>query len=445
MAPSPNTLAPAASPGDLAIPRVLRIIARELAGTVGAEPLSKRSARLLWMIDGLLRHVVVEMEGAGSSNDLPPAGSSAIAAELAGIAERTAIEAALPLAAQTPSQAELFAIEPNDLTRYLRERSVISAEASVSRVERLLGGFSKETFLVDLAGVPGLQGAVLRRDAAFGPVDSSVVDEYPLLVALDRLGYAVARPMLIEADPAIFGAPFLLSARSAGTAPSNTEGLHMKPEHVEAARALAAFLGKLHGQDVAALDLGGRWSDSSLEMRDHIAFEIDAIEASWRDHRKSISPTIAAAIEWLRSNIPDATGERAVVVHGDAGLHNLLMQDGRISVMLDWELAHPGDATEDLAYCRTWVDQVLGWSEFLEIYYRHGGQTYHAERERFYGVLADLRVAVFAVRAIAHVDLSDHPELPIAFAAVYYSRIFRAKVGQRLLEASEAAPHLAAT
>jgi aminoglycoside phosphotransferase len=47
-----------------------------------------------------------------------------------------------------------------------------------------------------------------------------------------------------------------------------------------------------------------------------------------------------------------ATGasEPPVLVHGDAGAGNLMVEDGRVTAMLDWETSHVGDPHEDLAW-----------------------------------------------------------------------------------------------
>jgi aminoglycoside phosphotransferase (APT) family kinase protein len=48
--------------------------------------------------------------------------------------------------------------------------------------------------------------------------------------------------------------------------------------------------------------------------------------------------------------------EDAVLVHGDFGPQNLLLDSGswQVTAVLDWEWAHPGDPVEDLAWCE-WI------------------------------------------------------------------------------------------
>jgi aminoglycoside phosphotransferase (APT) family kinase protein len=63
-------------------------------------------------------------------------------------------------------------------------------------------------------------------------------------------------------------------------------------------------------------------------------------------------PIIALALRWCADNLPDPT--EPVLVHGDCRMGNLMVDADGLAAVLDWELAHLGDAHEDLAYgCMT--------------------------------------------------------------------------------------------
>ncbi len=63
-------------------------------------------------------------------------------------------------------------------------------------------------------------------------------------------------------------------------------------------------------------------------------------------------PVLALALRWLEANLPSPVPLR--LVHGDYRLGNLLVQNGRLTGVLDWEIAHRGDTHEDLAFgCMT--------------------------------------------------------------------------------------------
>jgi aminoglycoside phosphotransferase (APT) family kinase protein len=63
-------------------------------------------------------------------------------------------------------------------------------------------------------------------------------------------------------------------------------------------------------------------------------------------------PIQALAIRWLEDHLPSPTPP--VLVHGDFRMGNLMVGENGLAAVLDWELAHLGDAHEDLAYgCMT--------------------------------------------------------------------------------------------
>jgi len=60
-------------------------------------------------------------------------------------------------------------------------------------------------------------------------------------------------------------------------------------------------------------------------------------------------------------------------VHGDCGPHNLLVRDGRLVGLLDWEFLHVGDPAEDLGIARVYAEPMIPWREFMSIYTAAGG------------------------------------------------------------------------
>ncbi|EAQ28862.1 Tyrosine protein kinase:Aminoglycoside phosphotransferase [Erythrobacter sp. NAP1] len=59
-------------------------------------------------------------------------------------------------------------------------------------------------------------------------------------------------------------------------------------------------------------------------------------------------PIIALGLKWMEDNCPDQC--EPVLNHGDYRMGNLLAEPGRLTGVLDWELAHFGDRHEDLAF-----------------------------------------------------------------------------------------------
>ncbi|KTD99909.1 phosphotransferase family protein, partial [Sphingopyxis sp. H115] len=59
-------------------------------------------------------------------------------------------------------------------------------------------------------------------------------------------------------------------------------------------------------------------------------------------------PAIALAIKWCEDHLPGAAPP--VLVHGDYRMGNVMVDEAGLAAVLDWELAHRGDAHEDLAF-----------------------------------------------------------------------------------------------
>ena len=105
-------------------------------------------------------------------------------------------------------------------------------------------------------------------------------------------------------------------------------------------------------------------------------------------------PILALAVRWLEQNLPAPVPPR--LVHGDFRLGNLLVDDGRLSGVLDWELAHLGDPHEDIAFgCMTvWrfsrPDRpgygLTSIAELVQAYEEAGGQPFEYDRFRFWTV-----------------------------------------------------------
>ncbi|MET0658992.1 MAG: phosphotransferase family protein [Steroidobacteraceae bacterium] len=357
----------------------------------------------------------------------------AIRIEREHVVERLRVERELPHLQRTQERTGELDVTSARVEAYLRTKLPASERLRVTKVSKILGGFSKETFIID-AELDGQRWpAILRRDVPLGAVAGSVVEEAPLLTALHARGLAVPEILAVESDRTVLGEAFTITRRAPGeTAFSNMRGLQMDSGQQDAARALAEVLGQLHSLDPNELDLPPSFFDARAAMADCVVRQIDAYEHAWLSRTSAPSPTMSAAFGWLRSHIPPSCGI-ARIVHGDAGLHNLMLANGRVSALLDWELSHMGDPIEDLAYCRTWIDQALPWDEFLEVYYRNGGHEYRPEYERFYGVLSNLRIVVFAAQSAYGTHWNDHPELPPLFAATHYHAVFLDKVAEQLL------------
>ncbi|HET6691290.1 MAG TPA: phosphotransferase, partial [Miltoncostaeaceae bacterium] len=67
----------------------------------------------------------------------------------------------------------------------------------------------------------------------------------------------------------------------------------------------------------------------------------------YRAARLAPVPLVGAMLAWLETNAPRGDAP-VVLLWGDPGPHNVLVAGGRISALLDWELAHLGHPLDDL-------------------------------------------------------------------------------------------------
>ncbi|MCK0129455.1 phosphotransferase [Erythrobacter sp. F6033] len=103
-------------------------------------------------------------------------------------------------------------------------------------------------------------------------------------------------------------------------------------------------------------------------------------------------PIIALGLKWMEDNCPEAN--EPVLNHGDFRMGNLLAQDGWLTGVLDWELAHFGDYHEDLAFgcMAVWrfarYDRpALGLGDletYFDAYEANGGRKVDRKRFRYW-------------------------------------------------------------
>jgi hypothetical protein len=109
-------------------------------------------------------------------------------------------------------------------------------------------------------------------------------------------------------------------------------------------------------------------------------------------------PILALAIKWCEDHLPAPAP--AVLVHGDFRMGNIMVDDAGVAAILDWELAHIGDAHEDLAWgcINAWrfghIDRPAFGCADLDTYFAAyeaaGGGAVDPDRFRFWLVYRTL-------------------------------------------------------
>ena len=272
------------------------------------------------------------------------------------------------------------------------------AEVTASKVKVLAGGFSKVTalFTKDTKGAAS-ESLVMRRDLPQPFMNRPVVNEFPLLQKVYREGVRVAEPCWIEADARYVGGAFMVSRQVSGS--SNPGEWQAHPGAAKSVAAdLAELLAKLHGLDLAQLGYGADVTGKSAGQG--VADEVAWWAARYAEWRQRSNPLLDIPLAWLQQNVPQHLFEMpARVVHGDVGFHNLMVDQGKVTALLDWEFWHFGDPNEDLAFARMFMNQVGAWDEFIARYRACGGIEFSAECERYFNVWTSVRNAIGCIDA----------------------------------------------
>ncbi len=187
-------------------------------------------------------------------------------------------------------------------------------------------------------------------------------------------------------------------------------------------------LAKLHQIDISAAPVEGMGSIEPIATL--ITQRLDSLRA--RNSGENWDPLMQLSIDWLADNIP-ADLPTPVIVHGDAGPANFLYADGKVTVLLDWELVHYGDPMADLAMLclRMLFQPFVPLPEAFSTYQAAGGYAVDLPRVRYWRLLFQTGFA----RAIRFND-PDTPPPPNLGMNMVYSTIHRRVLSEALAEAA---------
>jgi aminoglycoside phosphotransferase (APT) family kinase protein len=210
-------------------------------------------------------------------------------------------------------------------------------------------GQSNPTYRIDTAG----SSFVLRRKP-FGqllPSAHAVDREYRLLSALHPLGFPVPKPLALCGDPEVIGAIFYVMELARGRPFANGA----LPDHTPDMRRrmyeqLIDTLADLHTIDPGAAGLGDFGKPGNYFER-----QVTRWTRQYRDSQTDDIPQMERLIAYLPASLPQQS--RTSIVHGDYRIDNVTFDDdGRLTAVLDWELATLGDPLADFSYlAMQWV------------------------------------------------------------------------------------------
>lgn len=321
--------------------------------------------------------------------------------------------------------AELEAI----LAEYLAERLDARGPVAIADLSRIAVGWSHETWLFDAAWTDDdgeqRRGLCLRRDPGNALLrdKSDLGEQYRVLRCLEATDVPAPAVYWHEPDPAVLGAPALVMERVPGECPSpwrrsGREFYAAAAERGVLPESFTDALAAIHTADWEAAGLGflGVPEGGDGFARREIATWRDLIAASGHPGH----PILVDLIGWLEANAP-AT-DRLTLVHGAYRTGNILIDDDRVSAVLDWELQVIGDPMYDVAYVLTELNRegtellsnVVPRDLFFERYEAATGIEIDLDRCRYYQLLYAMRSAAFWMSAAGLYADGSNPDLRLA-------------------------------
>lgn len=222
-------------------------------------------------------------------------------------------------------------LSPEVLTPILREHFGESVECVALRRGEV--GNGQETWFFQMVGPQGSRGLVLRRTAVDGTMSyTDRVREFETMSLVATTGLPVPRVHWCEGDGSRLERPYFVMDRLPGVPLGRAD----RSELAAVAHQLGGHLARLH-------ELGSDGPSAAEATRAELA----AWKRRYLDSRSIPVPLVGALLAWLEHNLPPLPGE-AVLNWGDPGPHNLLVEGGQITALLDWEMSHPGHPLDDL-------------------------------------------------------------------------------------------------
>jgi aminoglycoside phosphotransferase (APT) family kinase protein len=266
-------------------------------------------------------------------------------------------------------------------------------------------GLSQETWFLDAVGAAGTREIVLRLPTPASGA-AAILAQCAALQAVAAHG--VLAPELVWSDAGTenpFGRPFLVMERRPGRAPV---GWHALDEALRTRLAQEAvdLLARLHAIDVSETPLAGIQPAPTLRLPG-LTKLFTRLEP--------VPPIVTVALRWLARHEP-ATVVPPVMVHGDFRMGNLLADRDRISGVLDWEMAAPGDRLLDLSWCFIPVFELPGVEEapLVQRYGERAGIEIDPVAWHWYRVFGYLRLAFYHLAGARAFDRGRSDDLRLA-------------------------------
>lgn len=266
-------------------------------------------------------------------------------------------------------------------------RPILGDDVRIDRLQRLTGGASRITHSFDAVAAGRRRALILRTAAA--DQHAGLELEAAAQTAARASGTPVPNIVLASDSAGALGNPFLISDAVPGETIVRRIQRQLASDPAAPGRLLAEC-----AQALAAIHR------TPPEVAEPLPADPLSECRTRLDELGDTTATFEWALRWLTANQPSPSPQ--VLVHGDFRMGNLIVDEARLSAVLDWELVHIGEPCEDLAwFCiRAWrfgappalAAGGLGRIEdFVAAYQQAGGAAVGHDVLHWWMVLSTLR------------------------------------------------------
>ena len=233
-------------------------------------------------------------------------------------------------------------IEIDKVTAWLVER--IDGLTPPLDFSLIAGGHSNLTYkFVDRQGA----AYVLRRPPLGHILESAhdMAREHRIVSAVNKTDVPVPSTHGLCEDADVNGQPFYVMKFVEGTVPHKPEDAETIPvdERGAAGKHIIEVLATLHNVDPATIGLG-----ELARKEGYIERQLKRWSKQYADTRTHDIPDMDESERLLNENVPEQVGYS--IVHGDYRIGNMMLANGKMVALLDWELCTLGDPLADVGY-----------------------------------------------------------------------------------------------
>lgn len=282
-----------------------------------------------------------------------------------------------------------------------------ASSVKIGDAQLLGGGAIQENWRLDVtvsdAPRAGAHTWVMRTDAA--AVLSLSLDrasEFAVLQAAHAAGARVAEPIARCEDDSIIGAPFLIQGFADGNAQARkiVRDPDLETWGASLAADLAQQLAKVHSVTPSNANISALPVPIGNPAQQEVAKFRSALDGSPEPR-----PALEYVLCWLVENAPYYGGELALI-HGDFRTGNYLVDEGKLTAILDWEFSHWGDPDEDIGWfcANCWrfgnehlpAGGIAPYADFISAYEQSAGRKLDPLRLRYWEIMAAAKWATIA-------------------------------------------------